>query len=206
MNILGERYTDRQVIGLSGHKSEGTVEQYARKLSSKIKKDMSGTLATNILPKVTPSANKFTFKSTKPAETASKPPPEDAPVVNMVQDNIPINPPENVQYEYQALDINAEPVDDMLIAYLSQFDEPNQQQVSPPEANVLAPQQIQQQPQQHVIPPILPQQQMASNPIQAVANNTMNIQHNIQNVNPGQRMPVLYFPGSNVTINYNFGK
>lgn len=34
MGILGDEFEGRHVIGLSGHKSESTIKQYARKLSA----------------------------------------------------------------------------------------------------------------------------------------------------------------------------
>lgn len=207
MNILKDKFSERQVIGLSGHKSEGTVKQYARKLSAKTKKEMCGTLADNILPKQPQTTQKFQFKSIKPVEALGKLPKreEPAPEVNSLAPAP--NLPQNVNYEYETFPINEEPSDDVLINFLRQFDAPdehnsvqaNQENIQP--VNVPVPQQ-----RQNPIVPLHELQPANPTPPQQIANNTMNIQQNVQNVNPNQRMPVLYFPGSNVMINYNFAK
>lgn len=182
IGMLGEKYEGRIVIGLSGHKSENTIKQYARKLSAKKKREMSGFLASNIQakePKIdTP---KFTFKSaptatvSKPGENETVPPPQ--------VPNPAINEAQNPQFEIQALD--DAPPDDVLLQFLSQFD---------PAEN----------PPANIGPPI-PVPVQAPQPLQQ-NQNTMNIQNvsNVQNVQQIPRMPApaMYFGGnSTVTIN-----
>lgn len=161
---------------------------------------MSGTLTENIAPKraATPDPTEFTFKRIKPAETISKTSEENQ------QEMVPNPQPQslvaadqngqNVEYKYEPVEFDEEPVDDVLINFLNQFDP----LPTPATPNTEAPNAIN-------VPVPVPVV-AAPNQVQALANNNMlNIQQ-VQNVNPGQKMPVLYFPNSNVTINYNFGK
>lgn len=113
MGILGEHYEGRKVIGLSGHKSENTVKQYIRKLPTKTKRDMSGTLTSNILPKQPKLDKPFTFKSTKASATISKPPQSAPPEANTKENSAQVQlaplqevaiPQPNVEFEIQALD------------------------------------------------------------------------------------------------------
>lgn len=190
IGILEELYQGRHVIGLSGHKSENTIKQYATKLPAKIKRDMANTLCQNVQPAKVPKldAPQFKFKKIAPA-TVSQPPPEPANQV-IPQQEIPAdangnngNNNNNDQIQFQLQDLDDAPPDDILINFLNQFDPVTE---NPPPA-----------PHQPEIPPnapILPQ---------------MNIQNvsNVQNNQGVQRLiPNMYFGGnSNVTINYNFG-
>lgn len=207
MNILGDEFSDRKVIAWSGHKSENTVKQYARKLPSKTKREMSTCLTGNLVP-IAPAATtpksvpsdetqqkQYNFKRFKPAETISKPPESNESVLQAqplaVQDqNVP-----NMQFDLQAVQLNEEPVDDALINFLNQFDPITEQ---PPPAAAPATPTAPQGNENAVQVPVPVQNQM-----QSIANHTMNIQ-TVQNVNPNQKIPMLYFPNSNVTINYNF--
>lgn len=200
MGILAEIYEGRLVIGLSGHKNESTVKQYARILSAKKKWEMCGTLADNILPKqAKKDQHQFTFKTTKPTATVSKPPEEIRDKEPTIELNIQENVQPEIEFNYEALDDPGN--DDALVQFLAKFDTPD------PQNNQL------QVAAQENVNPNTPQMaiQHAANvpnmPVQLPANPLvpMNIQ-NIQSVNPNHLMPTLYFPNSSVTINYNFGK
>lgn len=167
MGILGDEYEGRQVIIWSGHASEGTIKQYVKRLPEKKKREMSGTLASNILP-----------KKVKENETEAK---ENAP--EPIDDNNKVN--FDLQFNLEELD--DAPDDDALNKFLDNFEANlNNNQAPALQANqnnavaINVP-----------VPPALNQQ-------------NMNVQ-NMQN-NPNPFMPAMYFTGSNVTINYNFGK
>lgn len=184
MGILGNKYEGRIIIGLSGHKSENTIKQYIRTLPPETKKDMSKTLAENILVK---KPNNFNFKPIKPAASAtvSKPPQNAEPMIEVPLDepeNIEPQPQANVEIQLQALD--DAPPDEVLINFLNAFEAQNVPNAAPPA--------------------VLNQQQPPA--IAKVNNNTMNVQNVQQQVLPNGLMPAMLFPNSNVTINYNFGK
>lgn len=74
IGILEELFQGRHVIGLSGHKSENTIKQYARRLQPKKKHEMCDALAQNVVPE---KATKYQFKAPAKAmasATTSKPP------------------------------------------------------------------------------------------------------------------------------------
>lgn len=184
MGILGEIYEGRHVIGLSGHKNEGSIKLYARKLSNKKKLEMCNTLADLAQPpkesneNTAPPTPKFKFKNIapKPATVSKAPEHPKAAEIPAAENQVP--------FDLQPLD--HAPPDDVLINFLKQFDPITED--PPPENPVV---------QQPILQPV-PQ-----------PNNLMNIS-NIQNVqnlaNPTQRIvPNMYFGGnSSVTINYNF--
>lgn len=178
MGILGEKFEGRIVIGLSGHKSESTVKQYIRKLPSKKKCEMCSELATNILPK----QPRKPADSTPPA-TISVPPPE-----NAKQAELPHNPDDQENMQFVLEELNA-PIDSVLENFLAQLDAQHNQ---PP------------QPQPVAVPNTAPLNEVQNVPAPQPTLN-MNVQ-NVQNINPNKILPAMYFPQSNVTINYNFGK
>lgn len=49
MGILDELFEGRHVIALSGHKSENTIKQYARRLAPKKKREMCEALHQNAI-------------------------------------------------------------------------------------------------------------------------------------------------------------
>lgn len=185
MGILAEIYEGRLVIALSGHKNEGSIKMYVRRISEKQKRDMSNTLADIAHPEKVQKLDvkpkeKFHFKPIAPA-TESKPLKDPKEKPTQAADENPIN------FDLQPLDNT--PTDDVLLNFLQQFDPVTENPPANPQA--MQPQVLQEIP--------LP-----------VANNLMNINniHNVQNVaNPHQNiLPNMYFGGhSSVTINYNFG-
>lgn len=130
--------------------------------------------------------------------TVSSAPPE----VQQAQEMIPIqldDTPPGIQEQPQdpqfvIEELNA-PIDPLLENFLKMFD-PVMQQEAAPNAN-----------QEQVATLPAPQPPM---PLQEVQNNqqhTVNMSvNNVQNFNPNRVLPAMYFPQSNVTINYNFGK
>lgn len=185
MGILGVQYEGRIVIGLSGHKSENTIKQYVHTLPATTKREMSGTLANNILTKKPRIDNQFNFRPIRPAATVSKAPDNAEPVIEIPLDepeNIP--PPSaseaapNVEIQLEALD--DAPPDEQLMNFRQVFDPVNVQNV----------------------PSVQPNKEET---IEKVANNTINIQ-NVQQVMPHGMLPAMLFPNSNITINYNFSK
>lgn len=188
MGLLGELYEGRKVIGWSGHKSEAMVKQYVRKLSTKTKREMRGHLANEMMHKVPKmdTQQKYHFKAI-PSATVSKPP-EDQPVQQAQAENAAPQPEPVVEFQIEPFD--DAPSDDVLINFLNAFEMPQNNPVQNDLQN--AP---------------LPHQPTVPNVLQPVAtnNNTMNIQ-NVKNVAPNQAVPAMYFPNSNVTINYHFNK
>lgn len=192
MGLLGEQYEGRIVIGWSGHRSEGTIKQYIRRIPAKKKREISNYLGNNIKPKVAKEdAAKFTFRAI-PA-TVSKPEENTSSESNVVpEESYPQPAPQLPElYDLQAFD-NA-PNDEALIKILEDIEKTNeglQAQAGP----------------QEIQPVVMPNPQ--ANPL--VPNNTMNIQQNVQNVQnvhplKPAMMPSMYFGGhSTVTINYNF--
>lgn len=175
MGLLGEQYEGRIVIGWSGHKSEGTVKQYIRKLPTKKKREISNYLGNNIQPK----APKYAFQSI-PAAT-SKPPEDPLPQQqNTEQPQLP------QEYDIQALD--DAPSDDLLIQVLEEIEKKNEAQQNQPQAVAV------QNPQGN---PLMPSNTMN------IQQNVSNIQ-NVNAMKPPM-VPTMYFGGhSTVTINYNF--
>lgn len=192
MGILGDKFEGREVIFWSGHKSESTIKQYVKRIPAKKKREMCAELAANILPKV---------PKRKADETISIPPKDLAHVPQQAENNfinIPLDNNDNNannQPEMQLIleELNA-PIDPQLENFLKNFDPVQAPDVQPqnpqPIANPLHP------PNQ--LRPVLPPPPLAPQQL------NMNV-NNIQN-NPNRFMPAMYFPSSNVTINYNFGK
>lgn len=110
MGILGEHFEGRHVIGWSGHKSEQTIKQYVRKLSSKKKWEMAEELHQIIKPKA--------LKTSQPTATVSKAPEEDVPQPAEKEDDKQNE--NNIQFQLEELD--DAPPDDVLLQFLNQFD------------------------------------------------------------------------------------
>lgn len=174
MGILGEIYEGRHVIAISGHKNENTIKQYVRKISAKKKREMCGTLADTILPKKPKESPNKFTFKSKKPAETISKSPEKNPLQE-VDNNLQVAvPANNMEFNLEALD--DAPNGDVLVQFLTKFEALEGQNVMPEQA-VQVPQ-----------PPVA---------------QAMNIQ-NIQNVNPNNQMPTLYFPNSTVTINYNF--
>lgn len=183
IGILEDEYEGRHVIGLSRHKNENTIKQYARRLSAKKKREMSATLTDTIQPKRQAKSpdRKFQFKASTTTATISKPPQPEAEKKNE----------DNIQFDLEAMD-NAPP-DDILINFLSQFDPVTE---NPP---VNLPKLVPQQP-----PPMQQPQIQALQPSNTMnINKVSNVQNNVSANKPA--LPNMYFGGhSSVAKNYNF--
>lgn len=146
---------------------------------------MSEILAQNILPK--PVQKDATATPKIPLQN------QDQNQLQLPQllPNIAEDEQPNFDLQFSLEELDDPEGDDALNKFLDQYE--NQLQVAT----------IPQAQQQNLLPPANPTPKQMSTPNQ-MANATMNIQ-NVQN-NPGKFMPAMYFPNSNVTINYNFTK
>lgn len=189
MGILGDKFEGRIVIGLSSHKSEGTVKQYIWKISTAQKWDACNELANNILPKA---------PKVQPTATVSAPPDppqqEEAIVIQLDENAKQQKPPNQDQINYIIEELNA-PMDPMLENFLASFDVPVAQEPK-----------LQEKPQEAQDPVVqMPLQEVQNIPQQQQHTLNMNV-NNVQNVTAQRMLPTMYFLQSNVTINYNFSK
>ena len=177
----------RHIIKLSSHKSEATVKEYATKCPENKRREMFDSLSSAIQLKPKPSAT----------STMATNPPVD-PDIKQLTENLPA-------FDIQPLE-DFETIDDSIFANLM-YDMPKENSnpntnnnnsniqtptVTPTNTNIVT-QYNRPQPQ----PQPQPQQQMTPQ------FNTQVINQNMQNL---PRFPAMYFPNSNVTINYQFGK
>lgn len=165
----------------------------------KKKREISASLTSNILPK------KAKQNDENVAAVPANPQQQVAQQI-VINDHVqqplpqpvlqePDQPVFDLQYDLEELD--DAPEDDILLKVLQEVEQENQVQVPQGNASVSAPPK-----NDAIVPaPLLP---VPVNQLQH-SNATMNIQ-NVQNNNPGKFTPAMYFPHSNVTINYNFGK
>ena len=155
------QFEARHIIAITGHKSEQTIKQYARKCSNEKKRQMCDALADPIVPKI---PKKSTIQPIK-SETAAVP-----------------DPPPPINFDLNAVDLfPMDDNDDALLNFLN---------ANPDLDNAIQP------------------AQQENTPSTSGINVTPNVQ-NVQNVqnfatNLPSVIPKMYFPGSNVTINYNF--
>lgn len=203
---MGEQFEGRHVIGLSGHKNESTIKQYATRLPERKKHEMSKFLADTITPNKVPKKyeRNFYFKAaskatSQPTSTILVPPQNNSnPHAAVENEN---KPPAQVKnnLELQLEPVQNAPEDDVLINFLAQFDAATENPLQEILDMVPPVQQNAKQIQQEFLGQIKPFQ----------PSNTMNINsvQNVQNnVNPNQQnLPNMYFGGhSSVVINYNF--
>ena len=170
------QFESRHIIQITGHRSENTIKQYARKCPPKKKKEMSNVLA-DILPKApkldTPATVTNAQTTTIDTKALSN--------LTNIQGNTTNNDtPQKHAPNFDLLDMQLLPFDDNddeeLINYLNSnphLDNPQPQNVS---------------------------NSVAVQPTSMV-NNVQNI--NAPNMYPNL-VPKMFFPNSNVTINYNF--
>lgn len=192
MGILSDEYEGREVIHWSGHATEGTIKQYVKWIPEKRKHEMSSTLASSLLPKKPDNA------------TVSTPPPPqqqnnqlqqqaEEPIIQIQLDNPPEPEVPNFDLQFGLEEMDDAQDNSALVQLLETLEKQN--------APLQQPQQLQPALAQLPAVPQVPKNVLV--PI----NQNMNIQ-NVQNnnVNPNRLMPAMYFPGSTVTINYNFNK
>ena len=176
----------RHIIALSSHKNESTIKDYATKCPENKRKEMFDSLSNAMLPTVK--------KSKHPTSTVTKAiadgqTGQENPIDNLATFDLdPIN--------------DFETLDDNLLANLI-YDNPTLTKGSDKEnatANINSP---------DAIVPKMPQNMVPLAPTTTSANpqiNTQVINHNVPTKNVNfPRLPPMYFPNSNVTINYNFG-
>lgn len=138
---------------------------------------MSASLASNILAKKP--------KVDNPIQRNDENEAPDVPAIIIPQENEAEVPNFDLHFDLEELD--DAPNDDVLNQFLDNFEQL--------QANANAVAQPAKNPQQALVP--MNHQVNVNAP-------ALNIQ-NVQN-NPNKVLPAMYFPGSNVTINYNFGK
>lgn len=166
----------RHICGVSGHKSEETIKCYAKKVAPSKKREMADIISTKL-------GNPPPPKMAKESEN-----------LNDFEDWVPI---ENNKDDFVLVDI------------LNQIENENAAVEKQAENNqALVPINPNMQPQNasNAIPPAIPGPSSAQ-PVIPVFNPTAGHQH-VVNLNQAQhnpQMPKMYFPYSNVTINYNLG-
>ena len=180
-NLDAAGFEARHIIQLSSHKSESTIKEYAPKCPDAKKKEMFESLSNAMLPKR--AHNATTNKQTKPTSTAVSAPNtcDTTPDIQDVKQNLPT---------FNLDPIDDSTIDDTLLQELltnipQNFDNTNNSNnnsaIATPKSNVQVP--------------------VTQN------NHQFNTQVINQNIPFGfPRVPAMYFPNSNVTINYNFSK
>ena len=174
----------RHIMHLSSHKSESTIKEYAAKCPENKEKEMFNSLQHAITP---PSKIAIILTATQTAPKDGQIQDNNTPDIQNIKDNLP-------NFDLNALDYDTIG-DNILTELLTDFQE-TEQNVNSNNNNsnsgnavcVTAPQKVQ-------------------NTVSTMANQQFNTQVINQNA-PMRvpRMPVMYFPNSNVTINYNFNK
>ena len=175
-NLDAAGFEARHIIQISSHKSESTIKEYAPKCPDSKKKEMFESLSNAMLPKKTP--NTTTNKQTKPTCTAVSAinSCDTTPDIQDVKENLPT-------FDLNPIDdstINDTLLQELLTDMPQSFDNNNCAIVTP-QKNV--------------------QVSVTQN------NQQFNTQVINQNIPFGfPHLPAMYFPNSNVTINYNFSK
>lgn len=167
----------RHIIGISGHKSEETIKSYSKKCPAKKKRQMADILSEKLgnPPKK--------CKPSGPEDRNDEPPPN--------QGSTAVAPDiANVEFEdWVPIENNK---DDFVLADILSVIEKENAKVSIPQENQVA-------------VPSTSNIQTTMPPTMATPLNTQN--PNVVNFNQAQSFPIvpkMYFPQSNVTINYNF--
>ena len=189
-----EGYEARHIVALSSHKNESTIKDYATTCPDNKRKEMFDTLQNAMLPK------SFKFRKIAPAPppTISKAQeqnttPNDKLDVADVKENLPT-------FDLQSLDDC--PIDDKFLSNLMdelEKQEKNQQPQPNETQNIQHNKQNNENKEQNKtqsaleIQPLMPQPNITNNQI-----NTFNQMQTMP------RVPPMFFPHSNVTINYNY--
>lgn len=186
MEVLDEgEFASRHIMAQTGHCSEQSIKTYARKCPAKKKREMNNALK-----------ERLNQDNVEPAPKVPKhdPPPQQNQNISST-DTVEINfqqPNEIVEGQQEIIPNEAEVIpfpdeeikDEDLIKVLEKIEEENS----------------------HIFPPKAPNVAQAG-PL-AVPQNAINFNQvaNISNVTRKENLPIMFFPNSNVTINYNFNK
>lgn len=181
--MLENDFKNREVMYTTGHKSETSLNSYSTKLAAKKKREISQCLAKQLQQDEPPHKKKTADETPEPVVQKSA---EDVPpdFLNM----------ELAQVEEWDNDQN-------LVAALEKIEAENahlfQQQATAPAPNPAVP-----------VPGniLLPINQNVGNLQPSVPQAPLNFQSNVSTVSNRNSQPLMYFPGSTVTINYNFSK
>lgn len=177
----------------TGHKSESTIKTYARKCPAVKHHAMSKSLGNHLFQdeseNVTQDEEAPPSKAPKPSK-AIPVPTENPEVINAV---IP-EPDQSVQLpdNIVAIEMDDDEIEgDELVQILEKIEKENQHLF----------QNNKKEPQKEGTPPQVPNTGVVASNLNVA--NVANIGNLQQNFNK-DKLPIMYFPGSNVTINYNF--
>ena len=180
-------FEGRHIIALSSHKHEARIKEYATSCPDYKRKKMFDSLSNALLPKEN---SKAIAPKSKPSATVSKTP--DIPDVMDVKANLPT-------FSIESLD-EFDTIDDEILANLlydipkdsnSNTGDKNDDQTHKTKTDALVPTSNN-----------VPQMAHSENP--KAYNTQVNTFNNMPNM--PNKVPAMYFPHSNVTINYNFRK
>lgn len=185
VTVMGDNFNNREIMLTTGHKSEMSLNSYANKLSAKKKLEISYSLAkelNNEIPEKVPKQNEI------PVENNPEP-------QQVVQAEIHPPPAENLPLNNNEADF--EPIqEDALLALLDKVEKENNHLFSAPTNPQPLP-----KPQGNILVPVQPNVPQIPTENQAGPSNYSSVQANVSNKNV---QPVMYFHGSNVTINYHY--
>ena len=174
-----EGFEARHIMAISGHKSENSIKSYSSVCPDNKKRQMFEVLARNMNPKKQKTRDENVMYNQLQADTVPQ------EVNNLQNENLEIVPlfPE----------IEDDPLEsDNILQMIDQIEKENAKllSTSPKEDTVMT----------------TPTKAVTTPSTSTVNNKTPNLNYNsvIQNVNRVPLMPHMFFPNSNVTINYNF--
>ena len=183
-------FEGRHIITLSSHKHEASIKEYTTACPESKKKEMFQSLTNALLPK---SSNAIIAPKSNPTATVSKPP--DISDILDVKANLPT-------FNLQPIE-DFSTIDDDILANLvydiSTENDTNQTNDKDDQNKTVA------LASTNNVPQVNPQQ-IAPQTVQTNQSSQYHTQVNTFNNPPNTRLPQMYFPHSNVTINYNFGK
>lgn len=182
-------FKNREIMFTTGHKNESSLNSYSTKLAPKKKREISQCLSKQLGEEAQPAAKipKVTISKAPDDQQNLPPRNEEEPVIE-----VQLDPPQNENLQLNIPLENAEVLppeqwdsDENLVKALEEIEKQNahlfnhQEQApsAPTPGNILVP----------------------------VNHNVQNVQ-NVQQVSNKNAVPLMYFPGSNVTINYHFNK
>lgn len=196
VGILSDEFEARHVMAHTGHKSESTIKTYARKCPAIKRRAMSKSLGNHLFQQE--NENSTEEEVTAPPNKKSKAqstafPTPNPEVVNAIQvpDAQQLNPDIQLPENMEAFEIEEDELQgDQLIEILEKIEKENQH-LFPNQNNQLVPQNENPTPKPAVLHPSVNVANVA---------NIANVQQHFNK----EKLPLMYFPGSNVTINYNF--
>ena len=193
MNILGEKYKARHIMGLSEHKSESSIKQYAVKLPESKKKEMFTTLIN--LVELKTKMSKLSHTCEAKASVSNNPPPAG---------NIGTNPTFDLpNFDLVPVDFDDTFDDDLLLKVLD-----NSEQQLLQDLNIV-PSTNYPNKENTDTEAVIPNNANVITKMTNTHNVNINVPTTSYQIQKAPRMPMipgLYFPNSNVTINYNFSK